>query len=214
MTWHGEGEAKIYLDGDNEYPTLSGTGMEDYVGSAWGYGVYSHPYQGCIVADREKGHYCIYRYTFSDPVYFYQDCRATIQQIGGTGPGTEDAKKFIAAGTKLTGTLKDEYDMTGNGEISSAATTTSSCAYFYLDRPRATCPIARRWSEAEGIGGIISFGEIDRPKCLMDQSDPLRSINQIIQITRMQARAGETSLAGPQEFDQAFRLGIARVQLL
>ena len=40
-TWWGEGEIKIYLDGDRELPTLVGTGTEDYVGTAWGQGEYT-----------------------------------------------------------------------------------------------------------------------------------------------------------------------------
>ena len=35
-TWWGEGEIKFYIDGDKEFPTLSGTGVEDYIGTAWG----------------------------------------------------------------------------------------------------------------------------------------------------------------------------------
>ena len=29
--WWGEGEVKCYLDGDREFPTLCGTGTEDYI---------------------------------------------------------------------------------------------------------------------------------------------------------------------------------------
>lgn len=35
--WWGEGEMKFYLDGDVEYPTICGTGTEDYFGGAWSY---------------------------------------------------------------------------------------------------------------------------------------------------------------------------------
>jgi hypothetical protein len=45
-TWWGEGEVKIYLDGDRDFPTLSGTGAEDYIGTAWGQGKFDHLYQG------------------------------------------------------------------------------------------------------------------------------------------------------------------------
>jgi hypothetical protein len=38
MNWYGEGEVKIYRDGDEALPTYCGTGLEDYVGSAWGMG--------------------------------------------------------------------------------------------------------------------------------------------------------------------------------
>jgi Protein of unknown function (DUF2961) len=44
--WWGEGEVKIYLDGDREWPTLAGTGSEDYVGTGWGLGQFSNMYQG------------------------------------------------------------------------------------------------------------------------------------------------------------------------
>jgi hypothetical protein len=40
--WWGEGEAKIYLDGDGAHPTLVGTDAEDYIGAAWGLGKYNH----------------------------------------------------------------------------------------------------------------------------------------------------------------------------
>lgn len=36
--WWGEGEIKFYIDEDNEYPTICGTGTEDYFGGAWGFG--------------------------------------------------------------------------------------------------------------------------------------------------------------------------------
>ena len=53
-TWWGEGEVKVYLDGDRELPTLNGTGTEDYIGTGYGQGAYSQLYQGCPVADGEK----------------------------------------------------------------------------------------------------------------------------------------------------------------
>src|SRR5689334_15514685 len=45
-TWWGEGEVKIYLDGDRERPTLNGTGTEDYIGTGYGQGAYAHRFQG------------------------------------------------------------------------------------------------------------------------------------------------------------------------
>ena len=45
-SWYGEGEVKIFRDGDTELPTICGTGLEDYVGSAWGLGAHSAPYGG------------------------------------------------------------------------------------------------------------------------------------------------------------------------
>jgi len=82
-TWWGEGEVKMFLDGDNEYPTIVGTGAEDYPGSGYGLNIFYHRYQGCLVADDQKGEYGFYRYHIADPVFFNQNCKVTIQQIGG-----------------------------------------------------------------------------------------------------------------------------------
>jgi hypothetical protein len=81
--WWGEGEVKIYLNGDNEYPTLVGSGTEDYIGTAWGQGQFCNKYTGCLIADSKNLQWAFYRYHISDPVYFKTDCRVTIQQIGG-----------------------------------------------------------------------------------------------------------------------------------
>jgi len=81
----GEGEVKVYLDGDSRWPTLVGTGLEDYIGTGWGLGTYINDHQGSLVADHSLGHYAFYRYHVPDPIYFDKDCRVTIQQIGG-GP--------------------------------------------------------------------------------------------------------------------------------
>ncbi len=78
-----EGEVKIYFDGDGEYPTLVGTGTEDYIGTGWGQGQYSQKYQGCLISDRNNLQWAFYRYHIPDPVYFKSDCRVTIQQMGG-----------------------------------------------------------------------------------------------------------------------------------
>jgi len=83
--WWGEGEVKVYLDGDSRWPTLVGTGLEDYIGTGWGLGTYINDHQGSLVADHSLGHYAFYRYHVPDPIYFDKDCRVTIQQIGG-GP--------------------------------------------------------------------------------------------------------------------------------
>jgi len=83
-TWFGEGEVKVYLDGDTELPTLVGTGTEDYIGTGWGQGQYASRYFGSPVSDREQDIYAFYRYHIADPVYFHRDCRVTIQQMGNS----------------------------------------------------------------------------------------------------------------------------------
>ena len=81
--WFGEGEVKVYLDGDTTLPTLVGTGTEDYIGTGWGQGAYIGQYQGCTVADRNRKLYSFYRFHLPDPIFFHQSCRVTLQQMGG-----------------------------------------------------------------------------------------------------------------------------------
>jgi hypothetical protein len=81
--WWGEGEVKMYIDGDNAFPTLVGTGTEDYIGTAWGQGEFVNEYSGCLLANRDSLGWAFYRYHIPDPVYFRNDVRVTLQQIGG-----------------------------------------------------------------------------------------------------------------------------------
>jgi len=92
--WFGEGEVKIYVDGDRQWPTLVGTGTEDYVGSAWGLGAFNNLYQGCLLTPRSKGVWGFYRYHVVDPVYFHQDIRVDIQQMSGAM--TEEIRNNIS----------------------------------------------------------------------------------------------------------------------
>lgn len=84
-TWYGEGEVKMYIDGDDDYPTINGTGTEDYIGTGWGEGTFANAYQGCLIANDTNGLFTFYRFHIPDAIYFYKDFKATIQQIGG-GP--------------------------------------------------------------------------------------------------------------------------------
>jgi hypothetical protein len=98
-TWFGEGEAKIYMDGDSRYPTLVGTGTEDYIGSGWGQGAYTNRYQGSLVADTDHDIYTFYRFHIPDPVYFHKECSVHLQQMGSAAP--DKVKQMIAAGAAL-----------------------------------------------------------------------------------------------------------------
>lgn len=86
--WWGEGEVKVYLDGDKEFPTLVGTGTEDYIGQSWGlqdvtylYGG-TNLYSGEAVPTQKDALISIYRWHILDPVYWKKEVRITIQQIG------------------------------------------------------------------------------------------------------------------------------------
>jgi hypothetical protein len=96
--WWGEGEVKVYRDGDGAYPTICGTGLEDYIGSAWGLGPFSALYAGAPLDVREKDggpmpdFVGFYRWHLLDPVVFLREQRVTIQQIGYAlfGEGQEE----------------------------------------------------------------------------------------------------------------------------
>lgn len=98
--WWGEGEIKFYLDGDNEFPTICGTGTEDYFGGAWNfehprgeYGIYSTAFLGLpqvIKPDgvsRSQQRFGMYRWHIMDPIRFEEDLRVTIQALGWRSGG-------------------------------------------------------------------------------------------------------------------------------
>ena len=92
--WWGEGEIKFYLDGDREYPTICGTGTEDYFGGSYNWEVdgqyvaYSTPFMGMHHVLRPDGTYrsqqrhAMYRWHVLDPIRFESDLRVTIQALG------------------------------------------------------------------------------------------------------------------------------------
>lgn len=82
-TWWGEGEVKMFVDGDSKYPSWVGTGIEDYLGTGWGLGVYNHQFQGCLIVDTSAGKYSIYRWHIPDQIFFHKNLRVTLQQMGG-----------------------------------------------------------------------------------------------------------------------------------
>ncbi len=77
--WWGEGEMKAYLDGDTEFPTVCGTGSEDYIGLSWGTQKTPFLFNGCYLDD--GGYVGMYRWHLPDPIVWKNDARITIQQI-------------------------------------------------------------------------------------------------------------------------------------
>jgi len=93
--WWGEGEIKFYLDSDQDYPTICGTGTEDYFGVAWnfdvpgqGYTPFTTPFLGLNQVLRPDGLYQsqqrfgLYHWHIMDPIRFQSDLRVTIQALG------------------------------------------------------------------------------------------------------------------------------------
>ncbi len=92
--WWGEGEIKFYMDGDKKFPTICGTGAEDYFCGSYNFDVggqyteFSTPYAGLHQVIRPDGSYKantrfgLYRWHIVDPVRFEKDLRITIQDLG------------------------------------------------------------------------------------------------------------------------------------
>ena len=119
--WWGEGEIKFFLDGDRDYPTICGTGTEDYFCGSYNfenqatheYQTFTTPYTGLPQVIRPDGVYRsqtrfgLYRWHLPDPIYFQQDIRVTIQALGWRSGG-----RYLP--------LQDDI---------------ASVAYYYLDHP-------------------------------------------------------------------------------
>jgi hypothetical protein len=92
--WWGEGEIKFFMDGDKEYPTIAGTGTEDYFCGSYNfdrnghYTEFSTPYAGLHQVIRPDGTYRsqqrfgMYRWHIMDPIRFNDDLKVTIQDLG------------------------------------------------------------------------------------------------------------------------------------
>ena len=97
--WWGEGEIKFYMDGDTEFPTICGTGTEDYFCGSYNfdrngqYTEFSTPYAGLHQVIRPDGSYNanqrfgLYRWHITDPIRFERDLRVTIQDLGWRSGG-------------------------------------------------------------------------------------------------------------------------------
>ena len=133
--WWGEGELKFYMDDDKEYPTICGTGTEDYFGGAWnfdvpgqGYTAFTTPFLGMPQVIRPDGLYesqqrfGMYRWHTPDQIRFSERLsRVDVQTLGWRSKGRYRQ-------------LRDDV-----------ATT----AFFYLDRTSTNRPAAPTADEME-----------------------------------------------------------------
>lgn len=86
--WFGEGDEKIYVDGETD-ASIWGTGTEDYFLSAWGLKTTSTPYTGVPYFDQwgiVGGHTSAYRWHLNDPIVFQKSLKVTIEHFGWISP--------------------------------------------------------------------------------------------------------------------------------
>ncbi|MCI9125047.1 MAG: DUF2961 domain-containing protein [Eubacterium sp.] len=118
--WWGEGEMKFYIDGDQDYPTICGTGTEDYFGGAWSFArqkdgktqeqTYLSPFLGYpyysahddMVHNPYHNDDCLpmrgfYRWHIPDPVCFDENLKVTLQQIGVNYQGMFERQDDLAS---------------------------------------------------------------------------------------------------------------------
>lgn len=140
--WWGEGEIKFFIDGDTKFPTICGTGTEDYICGSYdfdtrkknAYGVeevnyteFCTPYSGLHQIIRGDGHYNVmqrfgmYRWHIMDPIRFEKDLKVTIQDLGWRQGGRYLAQKSDIA----------------------------SVCYWYQTEPHAKYPRIPGWKELE-----------------------------------------------------------------
>jgi hypothetical protein len=121
--WFGEGEVKFYMDGDTTFPTLCGTGTEDYFCGSYGFpALYSSPYSGCTLRHHNEDgptKWSLYRWHLMDAINFEQDLRVTIQSLGWGPDGRYRP-------------LRDEA---------------ASVAYWYQVEPHAPFPTLPAWQK-------------------------------------------------------------------
>ena len=158
-TWWGEGEVKIFLDGDADHASLVGTGTEDYIGTAWGQGAYINRFQGAPVADEANGRWTFYRFHIPDPLFFERGVEVAMQQMGG-------ARKAIVLGLQQAGAPLIPVTIDPGSRVNFQQLLTrvpqvplsdpslpdghtnfyrsddvAAVAYFYLDRPENGLPV-------------------------------------------------------------------------
>lgn len=161
--WWGEGEYKVYLDGDTILPTLCGTGTEDLIGTGYGQGKFDHLYQGnhylsdegaaegkhadgvTVFADRHG----FYRFHVPDPIYFYEDIRIEIQVMGGAGYGTflkamdkDPDLKLMKTGEPGHYWTREELEKLDSqvGSTVERFDDYFATAYWYMDSPTNSLP--------------------------------------------------------------------------
>lgn len=131
--WWGEGEIKFFIDGDTKFPTICGTGTEDYFCGSYNFdreGQYKEfctPYSGLAQVIRPDGTYKaqqrfgLYRWHIMDPIRFEKDLKITIQDLGWRHGGRY---------------LPQQSDI-------------SSVCFWYQTDPHSKFPLLPKWQDLE-----------------------------------------------------------------
>jgi hypothetical protein len=131
--WWGEGEIKFFMDGDTKFPTICGTGTEDYFCGSYNfdregkYTEFTSPYSGLCQVIRPDGAYQsqqrfgLYRWHIMDPVRFDKDLKVTIQDLGW-----RQGSRYLAQKSDI-----------------------ASVCYWYQSEPHAKFPSVPGWRELE-----------------------------------------------------------------
>lgn len=139
--WWGEGEIKMYLDGDQEFATVVGTGAEDYVGLSWGLQQTPYQYHGANLVSKsnssDTGPISMYRWHIKDPIVWQKDARITIQQIGHK---PKDGQRPDTVAKYLDGLFERQDDW-------------SAATFWYEAVPSAPLPALPPYEErVKGLG--------------------------------------------------------------
>lgn len=191
-TWYGEGEVKIYRDGDDQLPTYCGTGLEDYAGSGYGLNRYYGPYTGSPIqiplppsppSDTWDGPDLVsfYRWHLPDPIIYKDSLRVTIQQIGGNKlwmfqKGQEAALEAYMATHLPAGPgwarSDDKKEIVDLGTIVERRDDYCATAFVYCQHPQAV-PRVDIESATRDIGllPIELKGNTIDPRAAQEQSD-------------------------------------------
>jgi len=153
--WWGEGEVKIYLDGDTDHPTLCGTGVEDYIGCGYGMSKFNHQYQGNNFVSPNNQANGFYRFHVPDPVFFYQNISVAISVLGGPGyPAMLSAmKKYPGLKIMKTGNGTQYYAVEeleanpGWSNVVERIDDYCSTAYWYMNSPENGLPMIQKVDE-------------------------------------------------------------------
>ncbi len=131
--WWGEGEIKFFMDGDRQFPTIIGTGTEDYFLGSYNfdrngkYVTYTTPFAGLVqvlppeITYRSGQRFGMYRWHIMDPIRFKKDLRITIQDLGWRHGGRY---------------LPQKSDI-------------SSVCFWYQTEPHAKFPSLPKWEDLE-----------------------------------------------------------------